>query len=161
MGDWTASAACLGQDTNQWFPGSDLTHQLDAHKTCYTCPVKQSCALAAWEAGEEYGIWGGIKIGSENWERNLRTVAGVPGDYCNGCNSLLRPPKVKAADHPGKTRVNATECMTCYSARTGRKPQGRKTHCHQGHEFTDETTYTRPRDGRRECKICRREREAA
>jgi hypothetical protein len=30
-----------------------------------------------------------------------------------------------------------------------------KTHCPQGHEYSDDNTYTYP-DGRRDCKACRR-----
>lgn len=37
----------------------------------------------------------------------------------------------------------------------------RTNHCQRGHEFTPENTYIHPRDGIRECKACRRGREAA
>lgn len=37
-----------------------------------------------------------------------------------------------------------------------RRPYKRKTHCHEGHEFTPENTYRRP-DGNRTCRACNRE----
>ena len=39
----------------------------------------------------------------------------------------------------------------------------RKTHCHRGHEFTEENTIERIRNGRvnRECRICKKMRAAA
>lgn len=39
--------------------------------------------------------------------------------------------------------------------------QARQTHCKNGHEFTEENTYRKPSDNRRECRICQRAREAA
>lgn len=39
-----------------------------------------------------------------------------------------------------------------------RKP--RRTHCFKGHEYTEDTTYTRP-NGRRECLICTKSRRSA
>ena len=37
---------------------------------------------------------------------------------------------------------------------------GTKTHCIHGHEFTDENTYLRPDNGKRQCRACTRERHA-
>lgn len=36
----------------------------------------------------------------------------------------------------------------------------RKTHCHRGHEFTEENTYVAPGSGRRTCRTCDRGRRA-
>lgn len=36
----------------------------------------------------------------------------------------------------------------------------RKTHCHRGHPFSDENTRINPKDGRRICATCHRERNA-
>jgi hypothetical protein len=41
----------------------------------------------------------------------------------------------------------------------GRHPNGSKTHCPQGHEYTDENTYVRP-SGKRQCKACHRRQRA-
>jgi hypothetical protein len=70
-------------------------------------------------------------------------------------------------------RINSkggNECLSCYKARRKReadarkaafksKPKVEKTHCPNGHEFTDENSYTRP-DGYKECRTCRVERMA-
>jgi hypothetical protein len=46
---------------------------------------------------------------------------------------------------------------------TGRGARGKDTHCQRGHEFTDENTIYRERNGRlrRECVTCRRARRKA
>lgn len=35
------------------------------------------------------------------------------------------------------------------------------THCKYGHEFTSENTYRYPSHGRRECRVCRKDRRRA
>lgn len=51
------------------------------------------------------------------------------------------------------------------AARKGRCSNQRKTHCPAGHEYTEENTIVKPREGRRRCRICtnrqRRERKHA
>lgn len=39
--------------------------------------------------------------------------------------------------------------------------QTEKTHCPQGHEYTDENTYLRPEGRGRDCRLCRRARSLA
>lgn len=36
-----------------------------------------------------------------------------------------------------------------------RRKDSRLTHCRHGHEYIETTTYIRPDNGRRECKVCR------
>jgi hypothetical protein len=43
--------------------------------------------------------------------------------------------------------------------RRGRQWNARKTHCAQGHEFTEANTY-RPTPGKRQCRTCNRERQS-
>ena len=38
--------------------------------------------------------------------------------------------------------------------RNGHHPDANKTHCPQGHEYTEENTYIKPRTGHRECRTC-------
>lgn len=45
--------------------------------------------------------------------------------------------------------------------RRGKNMHDGKTHCKNGHEFTDENTYIRPDTGHRQCRTCRRERWVA
>jgi hypothetical protein len=40
--------------------------------------------------------------------------------------------------------------------RHGNHPQARKTHCPQGHEYTEENTYINPASGGRMCRTCLR-----
>jgi len=40
-----------------------------AQRVCNGCPVKETCLSWAMEAGEEYGVWGGL---SESERRALR-----------------------------------------------------------------------------------------
>lgn len=44
------------------------------------------------------------------------------------------------------------------NARRG-NPNTGKTHCHQGHEFTEANTYVKP-NGRRDCRACRKVKRA-
>lgn len=44
--------------------------------------------------------------------------------------------------------------------RDGTDTRTNKTHCVNGHEYTEETTYWNPKSGNRSCKICRAEHTA-
>ena len=47
-----------GMDPEWWFPDR-RTAARRAVRLCRHCPLMESCALAAIEAGHRYGIWGG------------------------------------------------------------------------------------------------------
>lgn len=59
-------AACKGMDTEPWF-SPDPDGQAYARTVCATCPVRLKCLAWALEAGERFGIWGGL----DPYERRL------------------------------------------------------------------------------------------
>lgn len=67
MSDWRARAACLGMDTDLFFPETYRPVSLHAQsqlrlaqQTCADCPVRLECLAWATELPERYGIWGGV-----------------------------------------------------------------------------------------------------
>lgn len=52
----------------------------------------------------------------------------------------------------GTQRQNIQDAVR--SGRHASVKEAAKTHCAQGHEYTPENTYTKPRTGHRECRIC-------
>jgi WhiB family redox-sensing transcriptional regulator len=59
---WRERAACLGIDPELFFPerGGDGKTSQNAKATCAVCPVRVECLETAIEAGERYGVWGGM-----------------------------------------------------------------------------------------------------
>lgn len=55
---WTERGACRGSDPNLWFV--DGRPEPKAVAVCETCPVKAQCLHYAIEAGEDFGLWGGM-----------------------------------------------------------------------------------------------------
>jgi WhiB family redox-sensing transcriptional regulator len=51
--------ACVGQETDLWFPGRGPTAAEEAKAVCAGCPVRKICLDYALEAEEEFGVWGG------------------------------------------------------------------------------------------------------
>jgi hypothetical protein len=68
IGPWTARAQCAETDPELFFPpkGDPATA---ARAICRRCPVREDCLAYALDAGEEYGIWGGLDPAERN---NLR-----------------------------------------------------------------------------------------
>ncbi|WP_218917325.1 WhiB family transcriptional regulator [Luteipulveratus mongoliensis] len=68
-----AGALCNGAaDPDRWWPtrrASRRKHRAHAAAVCAGCPVRAACLTYAQEAGQEYGIWGGL---SEQDRRDLR-----------------------------------------------------------------------------------------
>lgn len=58
MDDWRERAACLGMDTDVFFPGRGRNNARAALAVCYQCPVQQQCADHALTEPENFGIWG-------------------------------------------------------------------------------------------------------
>ena len=61
MSGWHEQAACLGQDTELWFPyPGDLFTKSYALRVCGSCPVRRECldAALAEETGAVKGVYG-------------------------------------------------------------------------------------------------------
>ena len=68
MGPWAAHARCADVDPEIFFPPGD-DPATEARQTCCQCPVRDDCLDYALDAGEQYGIWGGLDPAER---RNLR-----------------------------------------------------------------------------------------
>ena len=55
---WRDRAACAGEP-GDWFAdgGTDVSGE---KAVCWTCPVRRACLAYALDAGEAFGIWGGL-----------------------------------------------------------------------------------------------------
>lgn len=80
--DWRPDAACRGLDPELFFSSEDVENrqerrdtEADAKAVCARCPVAQACLDYALEAGERYGIWGGL---NSQERRDLRRAAARP-----------------------------------------------------------------------------------
>lgn len=65
--DWRSGAACSGLDPELFFSSEDIVNKQERHEreaaakqVCGECAVTQSCLRYAIDAGEKYGIWGGL-----------------------------------------------------------------------------------------------------
>jgi WhiB family redox-sensing transcriptional regulator len=70
---WCESAACLGADTELFFPvaftGPAAADIRAAKAFCERCPVRVCCLAYALDTGQAAGIWGGY---DENERRLMR-----------------------------------------------------------------------------------------
>lgn len=69
--DWRLRAACLGQDTDRWFPEGNELVAVAAKLVCASCPVADECLSWAQANGKAWGIWGGL---DEDERRELRRI---------------------------------------------------------------------------------------
>lgn len=71
--DWRGRAACLTKDPELFFPTGNKGYALlqveNAKRVCARCVVRDRCLLWALEAGQDYGVWGGM---SEDERRALK-----------------------------------------------------------------------------------------
>ncbi len=71
--NWLDQAACLGEDTEIFFPagttGLALEQTEQAKAVCRGCAVVTQCLDWALETNQDVGVWGGL---SENERRTLR-----------------------------------------------------------------------------------------
>jgi WhiB family redox-sensing transcriptional regulator len=57
--EWQERAACRTIPVELFFPA--LEHEADdAKAVCTDCTVKEPCLESAIEAGERFGVWGGL-----------------------------------------------------------------------------------------------------
>jgi WhiB family redox-sensing transcriptional regulator len=56
---WQSQAACRGADPALFFPETEEGAE-PARAICRTCPVRVECLAFALEAGERFGVWGGM-----------------------------------------------------------------------------------------------------
>lgn len=76
MTNWRDRAACLGLDPELFFPVSDVgpgaVQTAAAKAVCARCPVRAECLADALDAGNDYGVWGGL---TEDERRALKARA--------------------------------------------------------------------------------------
>jgi len=65
--EWTLRAACRGIDPERLYVSGAA--QQEAKRICRHCPVRYECLAEALDAGDEYGVWGGM---TERERRALR-----------------------------------------------------------------------------------------
>ena len=56
---WQKQASCLGAHPDLFFPERGASSR-EAKAVCQSCPVRQDCLDFALDAGEKFGIWGGL-----------------------------------------------------------------------------------------------------
>jgi WhiB family redox-sensing transcriptional regulator len=80
--DWRMNAACRGLDADLFFsPDTFETKQekddreAQAKAVCARCEVREQCLEYALEAGERYGIWGGLdELERRAFQRRRRSL---------------------------------------------------------------------------------------
>lgn len=59
--DWKQHAACRGTNPELFYPVAKDTPDIPRAKAvCARCPVRIDCLEHALNAGEDFGIWGGL-----------------------------------------------------------------------------------------------------
>ncbi|HYZ91614.1 MAG TPA: WhiB family transcriptional regulator [Actinomycetota bacterium] len=65
--DWRPKAACQGLDPELFFSSDDIVNrqerlerEAEAKAVCTRCTVRSECLTYALDAGERYGVWGGM-----------------------------------------------------------------------------------------------------
>lgn len=86
---WRSRAACLGADTNLWFPTTGEAVSAAAAKlVCAGCPVQTECLLDALETDDAVG--GGVRGGlSFRERRRFRRVLGLGRRRGAGCGCAV------------------------------------------------------------------------
>jgi WhiB family redox-sensing transcriptional regulator len=83
--EWMEQALCLDEDPELFFPlgntGLALLQIEEAKSVCRKCDVRDVCLQWALEAGQDFGVWGGL---SEDERRALKLRAGRTGRIALG-----------------------------------------------------------------------------
>lgn len=176
---WRQQAACKDREDVSWFYGSanDLPMLGVAMTICNDCPVKAQCLSSAPEEDLEYGMRGGkfplramqllhhraLKIEKDRSsiapELVPAVVAMLTKGKCRNRHKLSTVSDILVIKEPDG-RLSA-RCRSCNknSAKGVRKRAGRRvvrTHCINGHKYTEETTRLIMQKGAlcRRCSIC-------
>lgn len=64
---WQSRAACIGHDSDLWFPERGASID-EARDICWSCPVRLDCLQYALDHREIHGVWGGLS------QRQLRRI---------------------------------------------------------------------------------------
>jgi WhiB family redox-sensing transcriptional regulator len=78
--DWRDAAACRYVPPGIFFPDRE-DGQHTALAICAACPVRATCLRTAVDAGERYGIWGGVDTAER--KRLARRVRRSPNAHSN------------------------------------------------------------------------------
>ncbi len=113
--------------------------------------VQSETGCWIWQRYKEKG-YGRMKIGGHFFLSHRVAYTGWKGPIPDGkvLDHLCRNPSCCNPDHlePVTSRENVLRGNTIPASHAS------KTHCANGHEYTDETTRYRKQDGSRECRIC-------
>lgn len=113
--DWRDDAACKGSPVTIWYPES-TNSQGPAKRICGACPVQTQCLQHALDAGEAYGVWGGL---NERERRSLRRGDVKPA---RTAARRVRPPAPFIHGEPGTSgyqrhlREHTEPCAPCRAA---------------------------------------------
>lgn len=72
--EWRGTAACIGVETDVFFPVSEEEHASQAaREICGECPVSDACLQYALATNQTAGVWGGLNAGERRrMRRRLR-----------------------------------------------------------------------------------------
>jgi WhiB family redox-sensing transcriptional regulator len=82
--NWRKQSLCRNFDAELFFPlggpiqsrtGANLMQERAAKAICNQCPVRERCLQDALDAGDEWGIWGGLNEGERRALRPKKELA--------------------------------------------------------------------------------------
>lgn len=89
--DWRKDAGCLGSELD-WFPIKLTRYIRDQQQTCADCAVTDSCAQAAIDHNDQYGIRAGIFLDPSRTTRSRRQLALIAAGEPVAITAPERPP---------------------------------------------------------------------
>jgi WhiB family transcriptional regulator, redox-sensing transcriptional regulator len=79
-GHWYEQAACLGRDTDEFYPGDNergprrRRREAAAKQVCAQCSVSAQCLRWALQTQEPHGVWGGLSADERSALRTERSA---------------------------------------------------------------------------------------